>query len=620
MSGHSKATSLTQSDSKIEVSSAQKASTFDAAELIISYLEKAGVQYVFGIPGGAIEPLYNALARSERRGGPKAIVARHESGAAFMASGYARETGNIGVCIATSGPGATNLITGVSCAYESRTPLLVITGQPAMPSFGKHAFQESGCPGVNTLGMFEHCTRYNSLVSHVDQVENKLINALMHTQHMQPGPAHLSIPLDILRSVPARSAHPPYDISMLLKKKPALVDDYAVHALMGELGDARRIVFLIGNGCAEAIEAIMQLVNLTQALFVSTPDGKGLINPRHPAYRGVFGFGGHMLADQLLRSEPDLILAFGTGFGEFSSAGWSSHLLNNRLVHIDHYEENLMRSPMARLHVRGRIRSVCERLIHLLKDNSATGIYPLREVNSSLCNPQERLESMMQDPVSFHSNATPIKPQRLMKELANRCPPNTRFVADVGNSMTWAIHYLHPYDRRLVSVPNYTTVDKKPKRRSGTANWLHVAMDFAPMGWGIGYAIGLASGNSGNPVVCITGDGAYLMSGQEITTAAQQNLPVIFVILNDSAYGMVMHGQRLASAETVGCELPKVDFRMQAASLGIPGHVIHFPEDFDHMDFDAILNRKGPTLLDVRIDCKAVPPMNTRMKTLEILQ
>lgn len=131
----------------------------EAAELIVSCLETAGVEYVFGVPGGAVEPLYNALARSARRGGPRAVAARHESGAAFMADGYARETGRLGVCLATSGPGATNMITGVANAYANTVPLLAITGQPALPSFGRGALQESSCTGVDVMGMFGHCTR-----------------------------------------------------------------------------------------------------------------------------------------------------------------------------------------------------------------------------------------------------------------------------------------------------------------------------------------------------------------------------------------------------------------------------------------------------------------------------
>jgi acetolactate synthase-1/2/3 large subunit len=204
-----------------------------------------------------------------------------------------------------------------------------------------------------------------------------------------------------------------------------------------------------------------------------------------------------------------------------------------------------------------------------------------------------------------------------MRELSRRCPPQTRFLADTGNSMIWAVHYLSPRNRRAARTGAIGPVRSgEPERRTGTANWLRVMMDFAPMGWAIGAAVGIARGNPSCPVVCITGDGSYLMSGQEIGVAAAEGLTVIYVVLNDSAYGMVMHGQRLAKAEPIGFELPKVDFAAVAQAMGVPGHVIESPADFEALDFHAILSRPGPTLLDVRIDREEVPPMIQRLKAL----
>lgn len=600
-------------DPRPKVSSLARTHAFEAADFIVAHLEDIGVEYVFGVPGGAVEPLYNALARSGRRGGPKAVVARHEAGAAFMADGYARETGRIGVCIATSGPGATNLITGVACAYDNSVPMLVITGQPPLHSFGKGALQESSCTGINTVGMFRHCTHYNSLVSHPEQLQAKLFNALMHATQPPLGPSHLSIPVDILRS-PAVGSTLSDDFRALLDTAPALVDLQGVERLHAELQRAARPVFLVGDGCGEAIEAIMQLVALCGAQFISTPDGKGFVNPRHPAWRGVFGFGGHESAEALMRSEPDLVVAFGTGFGEFSSGGWSTMLLNSRLVHVDHSERNLTRSLMARLHVRGRIVSVCERLIDLMGTGhdapGSSNVYPFRDRRSE----QQALESMLHEPAKFHDDSGPVKPQRLMKALSQHCPPNTRFVADAGNSAAWAVHYLQPQDRRSTRASPGAPARAHEQRRHGS--WLRVTMDFAPMGWAIGAAIGIAGGNDKCPVVCITGDGSYLMNGQEITVAQAMGLPVVYVVLNDGALGMVKHGQRLAGAEPIGFELPQVDYRLLAASMGIPGYVIRSAADLDALDFDEIFSRKGPTMLDVRIDPEQVPPMNLRMRTL----
>ncbi|MBS4099495.1 MAG: thiamine pyrophosphate-binding protein [Sulfuricella sp.] len=584
----------------------------ELADLLIAYLEQIGVEYVFGVPGGAIEPLFNAMARSQRRGGLRPVVARHEAGAAFMADGYARETGKLGVCCATSGPGATNLITGVACAHDNNIPLLAISGLPALPSFGRGALQESTSTGVDAFSMFRHCTRYNAMVSHASQFERKVANALLAAHQMPNGPVHLAIPLDIQRS-PIPHVTPAYELTTLLGNKTLLIDERAVWELKNKLQCAPRVVFLVGAGCGEAIEAIMELTKMTKALFVTTPDAKGFINPRHPAYCGVFGFGGHLSANALLGSAPDIVLAFGTGFSELISGGWCGSLLNNLLVHIDDNQENLMRSPMAQMHVRGDIHTVCERLIQWLTADSPSAIQGARDLLGDVHHPQV----ILQDQESYDSDATPIKPQRLMKILSERCPPHTRFLADIGNSMVWAAHYLQPRDRRLGGVAPEGGFSE---RRSGNASWFRVIMDFCPMGWSIGASVGVACGNPKYPVVCITGDGAYLMSGQEITVAILEKLTVVFVILNDSALGMVKHGQRMAKAERIGCELPPIDYCKIADAMGVPGHVIESPQELEALDFDAILHRKGPTLIDVRIDGEEVPPIGVRMKALGTLK
>lgn len=578
------------------------------ADLLISYLEQIGVEYVFGIPGGAIEPLYNAIARSTRRGGIRHILARHETGAAYMADGYARESGKIGVCCATSGPGTTNLITGIACAHDNNVPLLAISGLPALPSFGRGALQEPASNGVNAFAMFDHCTRYNAMVSHASQFERKLVNALMAAHRTPGGAVHLAFPLDILRG-DAPCATPSYDLSSLFKHEPILIDERAIRQLYHELRHSPRAVFLIGASCIDAIEAIMELIELTGALFVTTPDAKGFIDSRHPAYRGVFGFGGHSSAAYLLGSKPDIVLALGTGFSEFVSGGWCDTLLNNRLVHIDNSEKNLTRSPMAMLHVRGHIRSGCERLASLLKAD-------VPPVNKKRPDGSAHAKVTLQSPESYNSDAIPIKPQRLMKTLSERCPPNTRFLADSGTSMVWTVHYLQPHDRRARIHP----VERTAERRTGTASWLRVLMDFCPMGWAIGASVGVALSAPDCPVVCITGDGAFLMSGQEITVAATERLTVLFIVLNDGALGMVKHGQRLAGAEAIGYQLPQIDYGKLAESLGIPGHVISTPQQLDALDFDSMLMRRGPTLLDVRIDAEEVPPMILRLKTLGTLK
>ena len=410
----------------------------EGGDLLISYLEQIGVEYVFGVPGGAIEPLYNALARSARRGGPRAVVARHETGAAFMADGYARESGGLGVCCATTGPGATNLITGVASAYQNHIPLLVITAQTALPRFGQGALQESSCTGVNIVGMFEHCTYYNSMVSHLSQLEPKLISAIMCAWRSR-GPAHLSIPCDILR------AHAPQTRAVCnlnnLLRVPALVDVDAIERLHRRLRQARKPVLLIGGGCSEAAGTILDFARLINAPVLATPHGKGLVHPYHPCFKGVFGFAGHHSAQKILHDDSvDLVLAVGTVLGEWDSGGWDEQtILNQRLVHIDATPEYFSRSPMACLHVEGRILTVFERLVEYYKNRE--GYDDMTRV-ASYPPPQLSL-----DTTKWNSNAVPIKPQRLMRELSHLFPFNTRFLVDAGNSLAWAIHYLHPCKR-----------------------------------------------------------------------------------------------------------------------------------------------------------------------------
>jgi acetolactate synthase-1/2/3 large subunit len=587
----------------------------EVADLLVAYLEQIGVEYVFGVPGGAIEPIYNALARSQRRGGPRPVVARHEAGAAFMADGYTRETGKLGVCCATSGPGATNLITGVACAYDNGIPMLVLTGQPVLPAFGRRALQESACTGVNTLGMFRHCTRYNSLVSHPEQFESKLIAALMRATRSPRGPVHLTIPLDILRS-PSPMRTPSYDLRTLLQPA-AMIDEDAMHALVDQVQSAKKIVMLVGGWCGEAIGAILQFAAIKGVSLVTTPDGKGLVSPHHPLFRGVFGFAGHASADAALRDESvDLILAIGTSMGEWTSAGWSESLLNDRLIHIDESDDHLARSPMAKLHVRGRILTVFERLCERIR-SLQEGDHDFERTRIQLADAAADLEAELGAEEKQNSSATPILPQRLMRDLGQLFPPSTRFLADSGNSVAWAIHCLRPQDRRMSErrLPGGERKITAGRRKTG-GGWLRVTMDFAPMGWAIGGAIGTAMGSPDVPVVCITGDGSMLMNGQEISVAVAEGLTVIYIVLNDAALGMVKHGQRLAGAEQIAYELPRTDFAAMAKALGADAYTVRSPEDLNALDIQAICSRKGPTLLDVHIDGEEVPPMNLRMRML----
>ncbi len=329
----------------------------ELGDLLIDYLEKIGVEYVFGVPDGAIEPLYDALARSEARGGPRAIVARHEAGAAFMADGYARETGKIGVCCSTTEPGATSLITGVASAYADNVPMLVITAQTALPNFGKMALQESSCTAINTVSMFNHCTGYSSLISHRGQLEAKLISAIMHCLQAPHTPAHISIPTDVLRAPRHLRDSKALVQDDRFKKHDPMPDEKRLKQLTRELTRARKIVLFLGDDCGEAIESITEFAEYVKTPIVTGSSGKRWVNAYHPLYRSVSGFGGHETAkNALLDDEVDIVIAIGTTLGELTTGNWDQDaLLNDKLIHIDASRDNFSRSPMARMHVYGRL-------------------------------------------------------------------------------------------------------------------------------------------------------------------------------------------------------------------------------------------------------------------------
>lgn len=568
------------------------------SDLIVDYLELFGVEFVFGVPGSPLGPLFDALARSERRGGPRMVLTRHESGAAFIADGYARTSGRIGVCCSTTGPGATNLITGVASAYAEQVPMLVITSQTRIQDFSFGCFQDSSGDGVDIMGMFDHCTRYNTIVTHPNQLERKLASALTAALGTPGGPAHLSIPIDIF----AAEACGPVSFTglhTLLTTAETSVDTAALNRLFEEvlavLREGGKIAILVGYNGAGAGEVITRFAELTGTEIVTTPRGKPAINPYHPLARGVFGCSGHLSARQSLANEGvQLVLAAGTNLGEWSTSRWDPVLMSNKLIHIHNDPACFARSPMARLHVLGSIGAVFAQMNERLEGLHQAG--ELAPVATETFDPVEAAYAAyipagitVRDPECCRPvvEGRLIKAPQVFQELIRRLPPETSYFIDNSNSVPWSLHYFfHP----------------RPES-------YHISIEFATMAWAIGAAIGSAFGDRRAPSVCITGDGCYLMSGQEITVAVEQKLPVLFVVLNDRAYGLIRHGHRLMGKEQVDFSIPSVDFAMMAVACGAEAHTIRETNDFDRIDWSDLAVRQGPTLLDVLIDPEEKPPL-----------
>ena len=600
----------------------------ELGDLLVAYLEQLGVDYVFGVPGGPIEPFYNALARSERRGGPRAVVARHETGAAFMADGYARNSGKLGVCCGTVGPGTTNLITGVASAYDNHSAMLVISAQTGITHFGRGATQESADTGINTVAMFSHCTHYSSLVSHVDQFEQKLMAAVSAAVKSPCGPSHLSIPVDVMRT--PMHAQPTFDLHSQTQTA-RVVDYHKVAELTEKLLASRKPVLLVGEGAVNCIDDVLALALKLDAAIITTPHGKGLISPYHPKFRGVIGFCGHQSAIDLISdTEVDLVVAIGTTLQETATNAWSVlNVINHRMVHVDENETNLIRSPLAQLHVLGNLPEIFVEVHKLLHQQQQV----CAETNDTqdhhaLTNLQDdaQVNFEQQEADKIHADSIPIKPQRLMHLLPKMLPPQTRYLCDSGNSMAWSIHYLHPHDRRLgnrrsrSSEGRSDSTQRRQGRRDSHGGIFWTCLEFGSMGWAIGSAIGTALARPNTPTVCITGDGSVLMSGGDITVALQEQLNIVFVILNDSEYGMVKHGQRLGSGEPIGYTLPEIDFVKWAESMSIDAYKITSSAELEELDWPSIVAQPGPIILDVMIDREEVPPIQNRIQALGALE
>lgn len=565
-------------------------------DLILRYLERLGVEYVFGVPGGSIEPFFNALARSERRGGIRAVIARHEAGAAFMAEGYARATGKLGVCCSTAGPGATNMITGVASAFADNIPMLVISAQTSLDRFGQGSLQESSCTSVNTVEMFARCTQYNTLVSHTAQLEPKLLQAVSSALGNRPGPAHLGIPLDIMRQTVSGDSSR-FNLRAFTDHEVAPCAN-AVKALAAELSGVQRVTIVLGEGAGDAADRLVALAESNDWLMVTTPRGKGLVDSFHPLYRGVFGFAGHEAAAEALRPESaERVLVVGTALDEVSTSGWDTNaILSDRLIHLSSNPHHLTRSTMGRLAILGAPALTLSALAQQMDIPAST-----RELAESPYKPGS-VPSHIASAQRARCQATTgtIKPQAVMTHLSRICHPDTSILMDSGNSFLWGIHHWNV---------------RRPAR-AGQRSRFHIGIGFASMGWAIGASVGVARAAGSDPVICVTGDGSFLMAGQEITTALQEQLNLLMIVLNDSSLGMVRHGQRLSGGEPIGNELPTIRFSDLAAAMGIESYRVETMEQLLALDLDGILARPGPCLIDAVIDREEVPPMGSRMKVL----
>ena len=545
------------------------------ADRLVVDLIQIGVTTYFGVPGGAIEPLFNALARQERNGSVRVVPMRSEAGAGFAADGYYRATGSMAACTCTTGPGTSNLLTAVMTAHADRIPMLIITPQVALHKQGRGALQESSSDGYDLTQILGTCTRYSTTITHHEQLPFKLSRAMAAAMTPPHGPVHLSLPSDILAATVRASMPCAAECSSLEAPVSQPVDAHALERLVAALLKAKSPVFYVGDDAGVAAKGLSPLARVTGAKLVTSPAGKRWVGHLDPMYKGVVGFSGHAEARDAV-ARADLIVAFGATFDELSTNAWSA--LKNVPIHaVDRHWTFANRLPNVRPVVASTQQVV---------DAIGVCLPPPLVLNLGRTLPPPDLASAPHDAL--------VHPGALMRWLSRNLPADVPVHVDAGNSFSWST-------RELM------------RARPDT---YRVAMGFATMCWAIGAAIGASVGHR-RRTICITGDGSFLMSALELTVAVEQSLPVTYLVLNDAGLGMVRHGQELGRAESIAHEIAPVRFDQIARACGAAGFRVERLSELEQITRQWLESDDGgPAVIDVVIDREAVPPMADRVAAL----
>ena len=559
-----------------------------AIHAILELLEAEGVEYIFGVPGGPLTALFEAL---QERGKIKLVLAKHEGGAAFMAASHARVRGGLAVCCGTTGPGATNALTGIASAHADSLPVLFLTGQVGTNAFGKGAIQESSVFGIDLVALFKPVTKLSAMFPNVERIPDLMRTAIRTAKNGRPGAVHLNMPANMLRRpVPARSARPVRRVT----SRP--IDMSAITTTVELLANARRPCLLAGHGVelAGASDALLQFARAARVPVMTSPKGKGVFPETDPLSIGVLGFGGHERAEKYLESgEIDLLLVVGSSLNEFVTNAWSLPISGaHKLVQIDVDPTIIGRNYPVDVAVTGDAGAALRELTRCALENSERmskrDSGPLNHVREST--PRYLVEA------SIRSDSVPLKPQRLIKELRQIMPDDALLFVDNGTSIIWGVHYFEIRQPRT----------------------FYIDLGLASMGAAVAGVVGGALAAPGRRSVALVGDAAFAMNGFEVHTAVEERLPIIWVVLNNNGHGMVHQGDQLMRGRDLGASQFKhaLDSAAVARALGARGVRVTTPAELQRALVDAFLH-DGPTVIDAVIDPDEIAPtLARRVQTL----
>lgn len=541
----------------------------NGAQFLVQALKKQGVTQVFGYPGGAIMPVYDALYD----GGLAHQLCRHEQGAAMAAVGYARASGQVGVCIATSGPGATNLVTGLAEALLDSVPLVAISGQVPCSAIGTDAFQE-----VDVLGMSLSCTKHSFMVTDVADLGRVLEEAFAIATEGRPGPVLIDFPKDVqLAAVPAQNL-------LFAVEEPEALNPAELTLVRTLLAAAERPVLYVGGGVgmANAETQLREFAAVTGMPAVTTLKGIGALDPDSPVYLGMLGMHGTKSANYAVQ-QCDLLVVVGARFDDRVTGKLEEFAPEAKVIHLDVDAAEFGKRRAAEVGITTDLKRVLPALA------MALAIDPWREHCANMAREY-----------AFRYGQ-PIYAPALLKQLSARLPENSVVACDVGQHQMWVAQHM-----RFTSPRNHLS-----------------SAGLGTMGFGLPAAIGAKMSRPDDEVVLVSGDGSFMMNVQELGTIRRAQLKVKMVLIDNQRLGMVRQWQELffdgRYSETILSDNP--DFVALAAAFGIPGETITCKDQIAAA-LDRLLGSEGAYLLHVAISEEEnvwplVPPGVANHKMME---
>jgi len=567
--------------------------SLSAIHLLLQALEEEGITHIFGVPGGPLVPFYEALSERQQI---RPVLAKHEEGAAFMAEGYARVRRGLGVCSVTSGPGATNALTGVASAHSDSIPLLLLSAQVATNAFGRGAVQDSssGNWNVDVVDVYRSATKLSLMLNNAQQMPHLIRRAVRTALSGRPGAVHLNLPADIVKQSVTVGSQP---VTKYYSHIAASGDREAIWQVARLLRSAKMPALLAGHGVniSGAWTPLRRIAETMNIPVATTLKGKSAFSEHHPLSLGVFGYGGHPLAQEyLLSEEVDVLVVVGSSLGEFQTNGWDPRLAAHRLlIQIDIDPLEIGKNYPVDLSIVGDANAILEVLADAL---SIPGSGEPRYAVSVLEQMRTKIPRYY-DAEELQQQAEILKPQALVAKMNEILPEETLVFVDNGNSFSWIGQYYEA-------------------RQTGS---VFMATNVASMGYAVAASIGGKVAAPDRPVVALLGDAAFAMNGMELHTAAEYNVPVIWVILNNGGHGMVYNGETLIVGKAFESVFRKpLDICAIAASLGVQALKATTLDEFADC-LQQALDAQQPCVIDAIVDLEEIPhALKQRVDTLNV--